>query len=300
MATDDPGADRPTRRVLLSRAHERLAAAGREAPRRTAEWLLEEVLDTNRGQLYVHANRSVAPDEKRQFEAMVERCVSGEPVQHVLGYTSFRGLRIEVSSDVMIPRPETEEVTGAALEQIETIDTPRVLDVGTGSGCIALAIKHERPEAIVRGWDVSPEALAVARENARNLDLDVAFDEVDCLSEKMGALTDRVDLLVSNPPYIPDEEAVDLSSLVREYDPPEALFAGDDPLRFYRALADRACQLCRPDGHVVLEVHADYAEASARVLRNAGLVNVRVDRDLSDRPRILLARVPSAHPASGP
>jgi len=251
-----------------------------------------EVLGCDRGQLYVHSEQSVPSAAAARFASMVDRCVDGEPVQHVLGYTVFRGLRIEVSTAVMVPRPETEEVVGAALEAVDEIDAPRVLDVGTGSGCIALAIKHERPNALVTGWDVRPEALTVARRNADRLALDVQFDEVDLLSDAGRRIADPVDLLVSNPPYVPDEEADTLPPVVRAYDPPEALFAGDDALRFYRALADRAATLCGPGGAMVLETHAEYAEAAADVLRREGLAAVQVDTDLSDRPRILTARVP--------
>jgi release factor glutamine methyltransferase len=292
MSSDDSEAPRgPTRQDLLDRAATRLDAAGRDAPRRSAEWLLEEVLGEDRGQLYARARRPVAPDAAEQFEAMVDRCVAGTPLQHVLGYTSFRGLRIEVSPAVMVPRPETEEVVSAALDAIEGVDAPRVLDVGTGSGCIALALKHERPDAVVEAWDVSADALAVARANAERLGLDVTFAEQDLFAEAARPAA-PVDLLISNPPYIPDAEADALSSVVREHDPPEALFAGEDPLRFYRALAARAPQFCRPGGAVVLETHADYADAAAALLRDGGGTNVRVEHDLSDRPRILIGRVP--------
>mgnify|MGYP000034627040 CR=1 FL=1 len=285
--------DPSSRQALLARAQRRLEAAGREAPRRVAEWLLMEVLGCDRGTLYARPGRTVSPADRTRFEAMVERCAAGEPLQHVLGYTSFRGLRIEVSPAVMIPRPETEEVAGAALAALEGVERPRVLDVGTGSGCIALALKHERPDAVVVGWDVSPDALAVARANARRLDLSVRFAEVDLFAGEVGLpRSERVDLLVSNPPYIPDAEADTLPAVVREYDPPEALFAGDDPLRFYRALAGRAPALCVPGGAVVLETHADYADGAAAVLRRAGLRAVGVEEDLSGRPRILTARVP--------
>jgi release factor glutamine methyltransferase len=282
----------PSRKWLLDRAADRLAAAGRDAPRRSAEWLLMEVLDVDRGQLYVHADRSVGADEVDRFEDMVARCEDGVPLQHVLGYTSFRGLRIEVSPAVMIPRPETEEVTGAALRAIADIDRPQVLDVGTGSGCIALALKHERPDATVEAWDVSVDALAVARRNAQQLGVDVHFSEMDLFADAVLQRDVGAELLVSNPPYIPDAEADQLSATVRDYDPPEALFAGADPLRFYQALTDRAFVLCNPDAAVVLETHAEYADASAQVAREAGLTDVRVESDLSGRPRILTARVP--------
>lgn len=280
-----------SRQALLEWAERRLNAADRDASRRMAEWLLIEVLGTDRGRLYARSERTVETEAARRFREMVGRCVEGEPLQHVLGYTSFRGLRIEVSPAVMIPRPETEEVVGAALEAVSAIAAPRVLDVGTGSGCMALAIKHERPDAQVAAWDVSADALAVARRNADQLGLDVRFVEVDLFSkEERGQRAEPVDLLVSNPPYIPDEEAETLPPVVREYDPPEALFSGDDPLRFYRALAVHAPDLCAPDAAVVLETHADYADAAAAVLQSEGLSDVCIDTDLSNRPRILTAR----------
>ena len=281
-----------SRHALLDRATRQLREAERDAPRRSAAWLLMEVLGCDRGALHAHSGRTVDPEDARRLEAMVERCAAGEPLQHVLGYTSFRGLRIQVSPAVMVPRPETEEVVGAALAAIDETEAPRVLDVGTGSGCIALAIKHERPDADVQAWDVSDDALAVAHDNADRLGLDVSIAQVDLFDDENG--TNRpvhpVDLLVSNPPYIPDDEAETLSPVVRDYDPDVALFAGDDPLRFYRALAARTPTLCAPGAAVVLEAHADYAEAAAAVLKEAGLQDVRVQDDLSGRPRILTAQ----------
>lgn len=288
-ASDDT--ESPTRLALLNRAVQRLEAAERDAPRRTAAWLLTEVLGEDRGQLYAHPGRAVAPNDARQFNDMVERCVAGEPLQHVLGYAVFRGLRLQVSPAVMVPRPETEEVVAAALGMMDEGEAPRVLDVGTGSGCIALAIKHERPEAAVQAWDVSTDALAVARENANRLGLDVQFADVDFLAEAgENRRSQPVDLLVSNPPYIPDDEAESLPAVVRDYDPHVALFAGDDPMRFYRAIAAQASALCAPGAAVVLETHADYAGEAAAVLRNEGLDDVRLQKDLSGRLRILTAR----------
>jgi len=281
----------PTRLALLDRAAERLTAAGREAPRRTAAWLLMEILDCDRGQLYAHHDRPVARDDARQFEAMVDRCVAGEPLQHVLGYAVFRGLRLAVSPAVMVPRPETEEVVEAALAMIDGVEAPCVLDVGTGSGCIALTIKHERPDATVQAWDVSPEALAVARENADRLGLDIRFDEVDLFADDVDdRCFQSVDLLVSNPPYIPDDEAESLPAVVHDYDPHVALFSGDDPLRFYRALAAQAAVLCAPGAALVFETHADYAQEAADVLRAEEFDDVCLQEDLSGRLRILTAR----------
>ena len=283
----------PTRRRLLHRATQRLEGADRQAPRRTAEWLLTEILDCDRAQVYAHSERPVPPDVAQRFGELVERRVQGEPLQHLLGYASFRGLQLQVSPDVMVPRPETETVVDRALACIENRERPRVLDVGTGSGCIALALKHERPDAVVHACDVSPDALAVARANADALQLDVQFLEADVLADEgSNGMPRDVDLLVSNPPYIPDDEADALPPVVREYDPAVALFAGDDPLRFYRALADWAQALCAPNAFFVFEVHAAYADEVAALLRRERLAGICTDEDLSGRPRVVWGRRP--------
>jgi len=289
----DGAAESPTQLELLDRAVRRLEGAGREAPRRTAEWLLTEVLDGDRAQIYAHPERAVSAEAAQQFEEMIERRVQGEPLQHILGYTSFHGLRLQVSPAVMVPRPETERVVDRALACIEDTEQPRVLDVGTGSGCIAFALKHERSDAVVSACDVSPDALAVARTNAEELQLDVQFLEADVLAEEIPEhVPGDLDLLVSNPPYIPDDEADTLPPVVREYDPDLSLFAGDDPLRFYRALVVWARVLCVPGGIAVFEVHAEYADAVEDLLRREGLADVGVEEDLSGRPRVVGGRIP--------
>lgn len=255
--------------------------------------MLSDILGSDRAQLYAHPERSVPAEAAAQFEAMVTRRVEGEPLQHILGYASFYGLEFQVSPAVMIPRPETERVVDRVLAFIEGREAPRVLDVGTGSGCIALTIKHERPDAEVHACDVSPDALAVARSNAEALGLDVQFWDVDVTAlDASQRLPAEVDVLVSNPPYIPEAEADTLPPVVRDYDPDIALFSGEDPLHFYRLLTDLSQPLCTPGGHVVVEVHAEYATETAALMREAGLVGVSVEDDLSGRPRIVRGRRP--------
>ncbi len=285
----------PTRLEMLDHATKRLTTADHSAPRRTAEWLLTEVLECDRAQLYALSDRAVPSDAAQRFTEMVKRRVQGEPLQHILGYASFRGLRLQVSPDVMVPRPETEIVVDRALACIEDVSTPRVLDVGTGSGCIALALKHERPDATVYACDVSTEALAVARANAQDLHLDVQFLKDDVLATEVSDDVPRdLDLLVSNPPYIPDAEAESLPPVVREHDPELSLFAGSDPLRFYRALSDWVHVLCTLGAAFVFEVHAEYADEVEGLFRREGFDDVQTDDDLSGRPRIVFGRAGGA------
>ncbi|PSQ79028.1 MAG: peptide chain release factor N(5)-glutamine methyltransferase [Bacteroidetes bacterium QS_1_63_11] len=282
-----------TRLALLDWAAQCLAAADRSAPRRTAEWMLTEVLGCDRAQLYAHPERAVMSEAVQTFEKMVESRVRGEPLQHILGHASFRGLRLRVSLAVMVPRPETEVVVDRALACIDETEAPRVLDVGTGSGCIALAIKHERPDAEVHACDVSPDALVAAQANAQDHQLDVHLFEADALADEIpDEDAGSLDLLVSNPPYIPESEADTLPPVVREYDPDVALFSGEDPLRFYRALVDWARALCAPDAFFVFEVHAAYADEVAALLHRERLAEICTDEDLSGRPRVVWGRRP--------
>lgn len=259
--------------------------------------MLTEVLDCDRARLYAHPERPVPPGPAERFEAMTERRVEGEPLQHILGHASFHGLQLQVSPEVMIPRPETEHVVERALACIEDTERPRVLDVGTGSGCIALALKHERPDASVHACDVSTDALSVAQANARALELHVRFLEADVSADEIPRRVPRnLDLLVSNPPYIPDAEADTLPAVVREYDPAVALFVGEDPLHFYRSLSDWGQELCVPGASVVFEVHPEYAGEVVGLLRRNEFAEVRREDDLGDRPRVVWGQIPRSAP----
>jgi release factor glutamine methyltransferase len=281
-----------TRHALLERTVSRLEGAGIEDARRNAEWLMEEVLGASRAALYAHPEAPVSTGETLHLEALVTRRLRREPVQYVLGYADFFGLRLRVNPAVLIPRSETEEVAEEALRRLEGLEAPWVLDVGTGSGALALALKHRRPDAEVFACDVSEVALAVAAENAERLGLDVAFVQADVLDPAfVHAAPPAFDLVVSNPPYVPETEREALQPEVREHEPAEALFVpGTDPLLFYRALAARAPDLLRPDGWLVVETHAAYGGDVRALFGDAGLADAALRRDLAGWPRIVSAR----------
>ncbi len=284
----------PTRRGLLNQAVQRLEAADVPNARRNAEWLLSDVLDCNTAALHAHPNRPVAPDRVRAFASIVARRVSREPLQYILGHTDFYGLTLEVTPSVLIPRPETEEVVEHALGLIEPVDRPRVLDVGTGSGCIALAIQQERPDAQVYACDVSEAALTVARRNANRLDLEVTFAVADVLADTFPErIPHDLDLLISNPPYIPDEEAAGLAPEVGDHEPSVALLTGTDPLVFYRALARHAWTVLAPGGWMVMETHERFAEPVRALMQEIRLVEHQLKEDLSGRDRMVRARRPT-------
>lgn len=279
------------RRELLDESVRRLAEAGVENPRRNVEWMLCEVLSISRAALYADVSAPVGEELVERLERMLRRRMAREPLQYVLGHTEFFGLRVRVSPDVLIPRPETEEVVEVALQLLRGTVRPSVLDVGTGSGCIALAIKNVRPDAVVYACDVSEAALRMARRNAAALELEIEFTQVDVLRDAIPADVPRsIDLLISNPPYVTEEEADELSDEVRRFEPHVALFAGNDPIVFYRRLAAHGRTLVREGGWVVLETHADYGRKVSTLFETAGYREVECLKDLAGRDRIVRAR----------
>ncbi|MEM6335239.1 MAG: peptide chain release factor N(5)-glutamine methyltransferase [Bacteroidota bacterium] len=280
-----------TRGAALKAIKAQFVAAGLPDAAASAEWLLTDVLGTSRAQLYAFPEAEVSKEEAAALSDAANRRVAGEPLQYILGTASFFGLDLDVGPGVLIPRPETELLVERTLQRLPKGDRT-VLDAGTGSGCIALALKHAHAGLSVYGIDVSPDALAIASRNALALNLGVAFERLDLLHEDAASLIRQLaggplDVLVSNPPYVPEAERESLDIHVREHEPALALFVEDDPLLFYRSLAKLAGQVVRPGGWLLTEVHTDYASDVARLYDSAGLENVRVLEDYTGRPRIV-------------
>ncbi|MFQ5568684.1 MAG: peptide chain release factor N(5)-glutamine methyltransferase [Rhodothermales bacterium] len=277
--------------ALLREATRVLEAKGLPEARRAAEWMLEALFECSRAQLFAYPEREATPEHIQGLATMLARRVQREPVQYILGHADFYGMRLRITPDVLIPRPETEQVVEAALGLVQDGPPARFLDIGTGSGCIALALKHERHDAEVHACDVSEAALAVARANAAAHDLDVLFFQADVLASGFAERAPgRLDLIISNPPYVPVNEAGDLAPEVRDFEPHLALFSGNDPLRFYRAIVRHACSLLVPGGLLVFETHRDHAPEVGDLLDGAGFDDVQRRRDLAGCLRIVYAR----------
>lgn len=285
------------RRALLADLERRLVGVG--DARRHASWIAQHTLALGRAQIIAYPDAPVAPADADRARALADRRAAGEPLQYVLGEAHFFGLRLRVAPGVLIPRPETEQVVEAALERLGGAAAPRCLDVGTGSGAIALAIASARPDARVVACDVSADALAIARGNAEALGLAgrIAFAHADALAPGFpdalraaaGLAPDaRFDLLISNPPYVPDTEREAMQPEVRDHEPDLALFTGPDALVFYRAITTRAPALLVPGGTLAFETHADGMEAVADLLRAAGFAGVEARRDYAGLGRIVL------------
>ena len=258
-----------------------ISASGSETPRLDAEVLLGHVLGVSRERLFLDRDLAVAGPQIRAFQELVRRrAVERAPVAYLVGTRGFRHLDLAVDPRVLVPRPETELLVEVGLE---LAPGARVVDVGTGSGAIALALADERPDLDITATDVDEAALAVARENARRLGLDVTFAAGDLLAPVEGSF----DAVLSNPPYIPEGDRAALAPDVREHEPAHALFAGPDGLDVYRRLIPQAAAAAPV---VALEVGAGQAPAVAGLLREAGLTQVQVRPDLAGIDRVVVGR----------
>ncbi len=239
--------------------------------RLSAELLLAHVLHLNRVELYLQFERIVTPAERETFKALIQRRSQREPLQYILGEAEFYGLRFKVKPDVLIPRPETELLVDSIIEYLRQfpIEKPEILDIGTGSGCIAIAVKHQVPAAAVTAVDVSPAALDVARENARIHEVDIewiAGDGIRFLAET----SSRYHVIVSNPPYIAENEWASLQPEVKQFEPRQALVSGSTGLEFYEQIIPLAGKRLHPGGRLVLEIGYNQGETVPRIMETHG------------------------------
>ncbi len=236
------------------------------------------------------ANRAsvLLPRTESRFDALIERRATGEPVQYIVGEAEFYGLPFRVTRDVLIPRPETEHLVEKVIELAAGFAAPRIVDVGTGSGAIAVALAANLPPAAIAATDVSAAALAIARENStRNGVADrIRFFVGDLLAPVAG---EQFDLAVSNPPYVPEGDRDSLAVEVRGYEPAQALFAGVDGLAIYRRLISQAFAALAPGGFVVLEIGYGQQAAVRALLADAGFAQVAFAADLQGIPRVAFA-----------
>lgn len=283
--------DRETVGEQLRQATATLAAAGVEPARVDAEWLLAGVLEVPRLTLHLALDRALPGATLARYAEAVRRRARREPLQHVLGWEGFRGLRFELSPDVLVPRPETETLVAWALELLPP-GPCRVLDLGTGSGCVACAIAVERPDARVVATDVSPAAAALARRNAATLGLDARVRVV--VADLLDGLHGAWDLVVANPPYLPSAMLPSLAPEVARHEPAGAVDGGPDGLAVIRGLVAGAPRALRPGGALVLETAGgDQAGDVAALMQRAGLGALGVRRDLAGVARFVGGRAPA-------
>jgi release factor glutamine methyltransferase len=284
----------PTITDLLSKSAAWLKEKGSTSPRLDAELLLAEVLGMNRVELYVNFEQPLNTSEVSSYREFIRRRGEGEPVAYILGRGFFHNHELRLNSSVLIPRPETEHVVDAALDFLmegEWPQAPAVLDLGTGSGAIAISLATGFPEAAIIASDASAEALELARQNAAAAGVGprISFVQSDMFDELDPV--DTFDLIVSNPPYVSKDEWAALPRDVRDYEPREALYGGEDGLDYYRLLAGQAPQLLKPRGGLILEIGAGQGQAVTGLLAATGKFRAAgVLKDYAGLDRVVAAQ----------
>jgi release factor glutamine methyltransferase len=284
--TPKPADATPTLLTVWKAAQARLKAGQIDSPAIDARLLLEAAAGASRTDILTDPYRAVGEDQRQAYEAMIDRRLRREPVSRIVGKKGFWKIMLNVTPDVLSPRPDTETILDVALLAFAPHESFSAIDLGTGSGAILLALLSERTAASGVGTDISSEALAVARENAANLDLNgrATFLRTEWAA---GFADHSFDLVVSNPPYIPTDHIQTLDPEVRDHDPHLALDGGPDGLQAYRDLAPEVMRILKPGGTFAVEIGWDQGPQVKALFEGAGFADVKVVKDLSNRDRVV-------------
>ena len=257
-----------------------------------AELLLAAVLDLERMKLYLQLDRPLSKSERDAFKLLLRRRAEGEPIAYILGYRDFYRHRFKVSPAVLIPRPDTELLVESAFLAAKSLTAPRILDIGTGSGCVAISLAAELPESVVEAWEVSDEAIQVALINRSSVGVsNLTIIKQDALRDS-AYKGEPYDIIVSNPPYIAANERSLMSAETLKHEPQGALFPDDaDGLTFYRYLAVNSRQALRPHGKIFLEIGMNQGEKVAQLFKDAGWRKIIVVKDLAGHDRVVVAEL---------
>ena len=259
--------------------------------RAIARYLLEIRFGMTQTDICMGKDKQISAEERRELENIIERLTQKEPVQYVLGQADFFGRTFFVTRDVLIPRPETEELIQWILDEQERLASPRILDIGTGSGCIAVTLGKEMETSEVTALDISSGALAIAEKNAATYNADVSFLQQDFLQNGTGTVTGPWDIIVSNPPYICQTEQTEMDDNVLQYEPHSALFVPDKhPLLFYEAIGKYAQKELKPQGCLYVEINRRYGIETMELFRGIGLKDIELRKDLCGNDRMIRCR----------
>ena len=245
-----------------------------------------ELLGVSQMAFYMKDDITLTAEQQTLFDNAIERLKKQEPIQYILGYSDFCGLRFKVTQATLIPRPETSELVEWITS--EATGNGSILDIGTGSGCIAISLANKLPQSKVTAWDISNNALAVAAENSKANGCAVAFEEVDILAyEPTGK---QFDIIVSNPPYIKENEKSAIHSNVLDWEPHTALFVPDsDPLLFYRTIAEKGMQILKPGGRLYFEINRAHGKETMEMLAALGYTSIELRKDFAENDRMIRA-----------
>ena len=250
-----------------------------------SKWLLEDLLQKPYVEILINLQQHVSESEILRLHFKLKRIVAQEPIQYVLGYSWFMGKRFEVNSSVLIPRPETEELVSQVIQRVKLRNNGRLIDLGTGSGCIPIVVKDKLPNWQISAVDISEDALVVAESNANTHQVQVEFLRDDILN--MANVHGTFDVIVSNPPYVLKSDQAQMQKHVLDHEPHLALFVPDtDPCLYYRKIVEWALDHLCADGSIAFEVHEKYAQSVAEILSNAGF-DAEIVKDLQDKDRFV-------------
>ncbi len=245
-----------------------------------------ELLGIPQMTFYLKDDITLTAEQQALLDNAIERLKKQEPIQYILGYSDFCGLRFKVNPATLIPRPETSELVEWIAS--EAIGKESILDIGTGSGCIAVSLAHKVPQSKVTAWDISNDALAVAAENSKANGQAVTFEQVDILAYQPTG--EQFDIIVSNPPYIKENEKEAMHSNVLDWEPHTALFVPDsDPLLFYRTIANKSLALLKPNGRLYFEINRAHGKETMEMLESLGYTEIELRKDFADNDRMIRA-----------
>ena len=271
---------------LIGWAEKYFLSKGLKNGRNTGEILLQHLLNYKRVELYFGSEKQLTQDTIKTFHSWIQRLIKNEPLQYITGTIEFFGLELMITPAVFIPRPETERVVEIALQILKTVISPKILDVGTGSGCIAIALANELPEASVTGIDIDPNMLKVAQKNADLHKINnIIFKQMDIQKE---IPKESYNLIVSNPPYIPLNEMSDLEKKIKDFEPHIALTDGADGLTFYHRLASVASKILHSNGYLIMEVgQGEHPQKALKLFKNNAFASNKLIQDYNGDDRVL-------------
>lgn len=251
--------------------------------------IFKKITGFTRLQVHLNQHETISAANLAQIKEITDRLTQFEPIQYILGETEFYGLTLRVNRAVLIPRPETEELVDWIIQDCR-LRNPAILDIGTGSGCIPISMMKNIPGASAEGWDISTDALMVAKENAEINHVEINFILADILSPGLPSHPKKFDIIVSNPPYVTISEQTLMSSNVIDYEPHIALFVPDaEALVFYRAIADMAQISLKPGGNLYFEINEKYGHEITELLISKGFINILLKKDINGKARMIKA-----------
>ncbi len=254
--------------------------------------VLCEISGSSKAKLKAFPETTLTDLQAKQLSGIIEQLKTGEPVQYILGSTEFYGLTFNISPAVLIPRPETEELVNWILASVNK-PSPRIVDIGTGSGCIAISLKHELQQSNVSAIDISADALKIARQNAVSNLCDVTFIEADILNSDKLDFKNKFDIIVSNPPYVTETDKRQMHTNVTSFEPHLALFVPEtDPLLFYNAIANFAAKKLIPEGLLYFEINENYGAQIIAMLKSKAFRNLEIRKDIRGKDRMVKASPP--------